>query len=237
MFPIKAKLHAGWAQHQQYLTHEAQIQDINSVPTDRIDKNLLLPFLNLPPKYDDIEGLDSHRRSIQPVPETPTSSLTLGPKRRPASCSDLEFISPSGGFYLDGYSGSEAEVGEDASGLTFSRVYGPSGLPEIMPMHGSDRGFPSSAAPQDANSLHEGFSNAGSSRNHSTHNAPLGRARSTTSLHSSHYGFAYRPSPRLNVPSSELFFGTLETPLHGNGQKLGPHGPRQRYADGRPAWG
>ena len=160
--------------------------------------------------------------------------MTIGLRRRPVSCSDVEFFSPSGGFYPDGYSGSEAEAWEDTNGLTFSRVYGPPGLPEIMPMDGSDRGFSSSKASQNANSPYQGYSIAGSIRNCSTHIAPLNRARSTTSLHSSYYGFAYQPSPRLNVPSSELFFGTPETQPHGNGQQFEPRG--QKYADGRPAW-
>ncbi|KAF8455178.1 hypothetical protein BGX38DRAFT_1267447 [Terfezia claveryi] len=233
--PIKDKLHAGWAQHKQYLEHEAQVLDINSVRLHGKDRDLPAPFFDLPPKYDDIEGLHSHRKSIQPALET-SRPPSLGLGRRPVSCSDLEFVSPSGGFYPDGYSGSEAEVMEDANGLTFSRVYGPLGLPEVIPMQGSVQGFPSSAAPQNANSLFQGFSEAGSSRSHSTHFVPLSRARSTSSLHNSHYGFAYRPSPRLNVPSSELFFGTLETPLHGADQQVGPYRPRQSYADGRPAW-
>ena len=237
------KLHAGWAQHQQYLAHEAQIRDINSIPTHRIDRNLPVPFLDLPPQYDDIEGLDSNRKGIQPAPITSGSPMTLGlsSRRRPVSCSDLKFFSPSGGFYPDGYSDSEAEGGEDASGsgLTFSRVYGPPGLPEIMPIYASnvDRGFCSPTAPQNTNSLRQGYSGgAGSMRNRSTHTTLLSKARSTTSLRSSHYGFAYRPSPRLNVPSSELFIGTLGTSLRGNNQQLGPLGPGQNYADGRPAW-
>ncbi|RPB25018.1 hypothetical protein L211DRAFT_836876 [Terfezia boudieri ATCC MYA-4762] len=228
------KLHAGWAQHKQYLAHEAQVLDISSVPTHRNDRNLPPPILDLPPKYDDIEGLHSHRRSIQPALETSRPPF-LGLGRRPASCSDLEFVNPSGGFYPDGYSGSEADVREDANGLTFSRVYGPLGLPEVIPVQDSVQGFPSSA-PQNAKSLSQGFSEAGSSRSHSTHLVPLSRARSTSSLHSSHYGFAYQPSPRLNVPNSELFFGTLETPLHGADQQVGPNRLRHNYADGRPAW-
>jgi len=157
--------------------------------------------------------------------------VNLGLRRRPVSCSDLDFFGPSGGFYPDGYSGSEAEAGEDANGLTFSRVYGPPGLPEIMPMTGSDRGVPSSTAPQDVDSPHQGYSGAKPTHNHSKH---ITRARSATSLHSSHYGLAYQPSQRLNVPSSELFLGTPETPLYGNGLQLQLHG--QNYADGRPAW-
>ncbi|KAF8423329.1 hypothetical protein EV426DRAFT_710726 [Tirmania nivea] len=226
------KLHTGWTQHQHNLAYEAQ--NVFSVPTHSIDRNLPVPFQDLPPKYDDIEGSHSHRKSIQLAPQTLRLPMALGLRRRPASCSDLELFSPSGGFYLDGYSGLEAEVGEDANGLTFSRLYGPPGLPEFMPMHGSDRGFSSSTAPQNANSLHQGYSDAGSTCNRSTHIAALSRARSTTSLHSSHSGFVYQPGPRLDVPSKELFFGTLETSLDGNDQELGPYGLRRNYAEGWP---
>ena len=54
---MKDSLHRSWVAHQAQIDNDARINDANSVFTQTIDRNLPVPFLDLPPQYNDIEGL------------------------------------------------------------------------------------------------------------------------------------------------------------------------------------
>jgi len=81
-------LHEGWVQHHEYLENEQCIKDMSPSYTHAIDRNLQIPFLDLPPSYNDIEGLNNRTQAQSTLGES------LGARHRHSASAD---------FYFDSY--------------------------------------------------------------------------------------------------------------------------------------
>lgn len=150
-----------------------------------------IPFLDLPPSYEDIEGLN--------IPGAPPSMA--GNRLRPVSCPDLNH-------------GSSGEF-TDQEPLTSSRLYAPVVLPEFFPTDSSNSGrgrsvissnslqVTGNAAPSPADSKYKGSRRARARSAVITGRRVVGQYV--------YPGLAYRSSQRLGAPGEELFWG-LEGP-------------------------
>lgn len=118
-----------------------------------------------------------------------------------------------------------------------SGVYGSNNGPQSLRGNHLDHRFslPASIAIGSANSLQPTW--RGESFDQSRF-APLGRARSTTSLRSNDYGLAHRPSRRAGAAGEELFLNTQNDSARQQQSTLVHRAPlsARPYSDGRPVW-
>ncbi|KAF8448239.1 hypothetical protein BDZ91DRAFT_768661 [Kalaharituber pfeilii] len=229
------KLHQTWEQHQQYLADAALRPEAS---TQTIDRNLPVPFLDLPPSYDEIESLSYRRRLQLQIHNQPQQGqrtrFAAGDSRpRPVSCSDMDLFSPTGGFYPDGYNRSLAE--NEGSPLTSSRVNEPPMLPEILPILLEPSHNP--APTQTGTRPHRlrqsrsvgSFNLTGQSQNDQSRPRPSNR--------NSYSGLAFGPIDNLCVPTFESFL-----PEPSQHASRSPNTTRENkdkknyYADGLPLW-
>lgn len=99
---IQAQQRVAAQQPRPDLEH-ARISDFGSLPVlpSAPEPRIPIPFVDVPPTYDEVMGA---RSSIRTQVESSIRRLAVTNTRpRPASCPDLTVISPTGGYYPDGY--------------------------------------------------------------------------------------------------------------------------------------
>ena len=180
-------LHERWDHHREFLDGEARIRDSNSIFPHTIDRNLPIPFLDLPPSYEDIEGLHAH-------------AAQQSMARRPVSCPEINLRLPSSGEFMNDQA------------LTSARIYEPVVLPELVPngdIDARDSGRGRSVI--SPNYLQVTGDAAANSKQKGSRRARARSAVVTGRRVVEQYvnqGLAYRPRQSLGVPREELLLGS-----------------------------